>query len=266
MLPPNEQERLALFASCLGSRIGREGLSSLARLSVLATPARIESWCRSAIAAAEAAGRPLGLRDLVELIAPRGQRSDRTDRAVALHEAGHAIVAWDLGVPVKEVSILSIGAAGGWVQTELDDPLITRDKVERLAAVMLGGRAADIALGEGAHAGAAADLDNVNRLLRSAMLEFGLFGPLTTGVNSDTRNWPKAGTSLSVAIGEEIERALSRAGEIVRRRRDDVFRLVEVLRVERVVTGEGLAQLLEQSATVAHDNGADATSSMPRGA
>jgi ATP-dependent Zn protease len=257
---------LALFASCLGERIGREGLSSLARLAVLATPARIESWCKSAIAAAEAVGRPLMLRDLVELVAPRGQRSERTDRAVALHEAGHAIVAWDLGVPVTEISILSIGAAGGWVQTELDDPLITRDKVERLAAVMLGGRAADVELGDGAHAGAATDLDNVNRLLRSAMLEFGLFGPLTTGVNSDTRNWPKAGTSLSLAIGEEIERALSRAGEIVRRRRDDVFRLVEVLRVERVVTGEGLAQLLEQNATVAHDNGADATSSMPRGA
>jgi ATP-dependent Zn protease len=231
---------------------------------VFATPARIESWCRSAIAAAEAAGRPLRLRDLVELVAPRGQRSDRTDRAVALHEAGHAIVAHDLGVPVTEISILSIGATGGWVQTELDDPLITRDKVERLAAVMLGGRAADIALGEGAHAGAASDLDNVNRLLRSAMLEFGLFGPLTTGVNSDVRNWPKAGTTLPAAIGEEIERALSRAGEIVRRRRDDVFRLVELLRVEQVVTGEGLTQLLG-SETRVHDGSADHTST-PRGA
>jgi DNA polymerase III delta prime subunit len=266
VLPPNEQERRALFASCLGERIGGEGLSSLARLSVLATPARIESWCKSAIAAAEAAGRPLMLRDLVELVAPNGRRSDRTDRAVALHEAGHAIVAWDLGVPVTEISILSIGAAGGWVQTEFDDPLITRDKVERLAAVMLGGRAADIALGEGAHAGAASDLDSVNRLLRSAMLQFGLFGPLTTGLNSDTRNWLKPGASLSVAIGDEIDKALTRAGDIVRRRRDDVFRLVEVLRIERVVTREGLAQLLEQNAPAADESCADASSSMPRGA
>jgi hypothetical protein len=129
---------------------------------------------------------------------------------------------------------------------------------------MLGGRAADVELGDGAHAGAATDLDNVNRLLRSAMLEFGLFGPLTTGVNSDTRNWPSPGTTLSGAIGKEIDKALSRAGEIVRRRRDDVLRLVEVLRVERVVTGEGLTQLLGSERRV-HDSGADA-SSLPRGA
>lgn len=264
VLPPNEQERRALFASCLRERISSEGLASLARLSVFATPARIESWCKSAIAAAEAASRPLTLRDLVELIAPRGQRSDRMDRSVALHEAGHAIVAYDLGVPVTEISILSIGMAGGWVQTGLDDPLITRDKVERLAAVMLGGRAADIALGEGAHAGAATDLDNVNRLLRSAMLEFGLFGPLTTGANTDTRNWPKPGATLSGAVGEEIDKALSRAGEIVRRHRDDVFRLVDLLLAERVVTGEGLAQLLEHEAP-ARDSIVDDTS-MPRGA
>jgi hypothetical protein len=43
-----------------------------------------------------------------------------------------------------------------------------------------------------------------------------------------------------------------------------VFRLVEVLRVERVVTGEGLTQLLGSERRV-HDSGADA-SSLPRGA
>ncbi len=134
VLPPNEQERLALFASCLGSRIGREGLSSLARLSVLATSARIESWCRSAIAAAEAAGRPLALRDLIELIAPRGQRSDRTDRAVASHEAGHAIVAHDLGVPVTEISILldalftwltELAPQAGWQPVQIKEKFAT---------------------------------------------------------------------------------------------------------------------------------------------
>lgn len=121
---------------------------------------------------------------------------------------------------------------------------------------MLGGRAADIELGEGAHAGAASDLENVNRLLRSAMLEFGLYGPLTTGVNTDTRNWPKPGMTLSTAIGEEIERALGRAAGIVRRCRDDVLRLVEVLLVERVVTGDRLAQLLG-SGTRARSSSAD---------
>ena len=250
VLPPNEDERRTMFATCLGDRVGAEGLSTLGRLAVLATPAQIESWCQSAIAAAEAQNRPLELRDLVDLIAPRGDRSPETDRAVAIHEAGHAIVAFDLGLPVSEISIIGVGDTGGWVNARLDDGLPTRADMERLAVMMLGGRAADSVLGGGAHAGAASDIESVNKLLRAAMLDLGLYGSLTTAANSDLRNW-NDGVSLWTAISTELSRLYDRAAEIVSHRRGDIFKLVEVLLAERVVTGDRLAEIL--SAEVPED-------------
>ena len=244
VLPPNEQERQAMFATCLGDRIGTDGLATLARLSVKATPARIESWCKSAIAVAEAEDRALQLRDLVDLIAPPGKRSAEKDRAVAIHEAGHAIVAHELGLPVTEISILAMGDAAGWVNAELRDRLLTRDDVERIVSMTLAGRAADMILGGGANAGASSDIESANTLLRTAMLDLGLYGSLATSGNTDLRNWQDEGISLWTAINTELGRLYDQAAEIVDHRRGDIFKLVEVLLVERVVTGDRLAEIV----------------------
>jgi ATP-dependent Zn protease len=245
VLLPDEHERRALFANCLGDRIGPDWSATLARLAVTATPARIESWCKSAIAKVEAENRPLELRDVVDLIAPPDGRSPEKDRAVALHEAGHAIVAIELGLPIAEISILSMGAVGGWVKSALEEhSLLTRAEIGRMGTMMLGGRAADSVLGGGAHGGAAADIDAVNALLRAAMLDLGLYGSLATGSNTDLRNWQNDGISLWSAINVELGRLYDRAVEIVSRRRSDIFKLVEVLLVERVITGDRLTEIL----------------------
>lgn len=255
VLLPDFDDRRRLFASCLSGRIGEDGLATLARLSVLATPAQIESWCQSAIAAGQTESRSIDLRDLIDLIAPADGRSPEQDRAVAIHEAGHAIVAVELGLPVAEVSILSVGAVGGWVKSALDKhSLVTRSQIERHGTMILGGRAADCVLGGGAHAGAAADIEAVNALLKTAMLELGLYGPLSTAATSDLRLW-RDGVSLWAAIGAELARLYERAAEIVDRRRDDIFALVDVLLSERVVTGERLREILatdKKAAVIAH--------------
>lgn len=110
--------------------------------------------------------------------------------------------------------------------------------------MMLGGRAADEALGPGAHAGAAADLESVNSLLRSAMLDFGLYGSLRTAKNTDYRDF-KNGVPLAVVIDIELNRFLKRATDIVIRRQHDIARLVDVLLDERVITGERLDEILD---------------------
>src|SRR5690606_5480239 len=143
-----------------------------------------------------------------------------------------------------EISIIGVGRVGGWVNATLDDRLLTRDELERMATMLLGGRAADAILGCGAHAGAASDIDKVNNLLRMAMLELGLYGSLTTVGNTDLRNWRGKGISLAATIGAELAWHFARAAEIVERRRDDIFQLVEILLLERVVTGERLAEIV----------------------
>ncbi len=244
VLAPDADERRAMFASCLGDRLTADELATLGRLSILATPARITSWCKSAIAAATSDGRPLELRHLIALIAPPDGRSREQDSLVALHEAGHAVVAIELGLPVAEVSIVSMGTVGGWVKSVRDEhSLLTRMEVERIGTMMLGGRAADSVLGKGANGGAASDIEAVNALLRSAMLDLGLFGSLATAGNSDLRNWHE-GVSLWTAINVELNRLYDKAAEIVGRREEDIFKLVAVLLDERVITGDRLAEII----------------------
>ena len=163
---------------------------------------------------------------------------------MALHEAGHAIVAHELGLPVAEISILAMGEAAGWVNTELRDRLLTRHDVECIVSMTLAGRAADMVLGSGANAGASSDIESANALLRSAMLDLGLYGSLTTSGNTNLRDWQDDGISIWTAINTELDRLYNRAAEIVDRRRGDIFKVVEVLLVERVVTGDRLAEIV----------------------
>ena len=244
VLLPDAMDRQRLFASFLGEKLPTSAVIQLARLAIGASPARIKSWCETALAQAQKAGRPLVLRDVLDLVAPPDGRSPQKDRAVALHEAGHAVVAIEQGLPVQEVSILSIGAIGGYVNTgDGHTGLLTLSQVERVGTMMLGGRAADEALGPGAHAGAAADLESVNSLLRSAMLDFGLYGSLRTAKNTDYRDF-KNGVPLAIVIDIELNRFLKRATEIVIRRQNDILRLVDVLLEERVITGKRLNEIL----------------------
>lgn len=253
-LLPDLEERQRMFANCLGNRIGGNVFSILARLAVRSTPAQIESWCQSAIAAAVAENRRVEMNDLVGLIAPQNGRSPQKDRVIAIHETGHAIVAHELGLPVAEISILSVGDVGGWVNTRLENGLLTRGDVERMAMMMLGGRAADAVIGGGANAGAISDIDSVNRLLRTAMLDMGLYGSLTNAANADLQDWSQ-GLSLAKAISIELGRLSDQAVEIVERRRDDILNLAEILLLERVVTGDRLAKIIGGSAPIGGADG-----------
>ncbi len=250
VLLPDLEDRKRLFEGFVGQTISADGIASLARLAVMATPARIESWCTSALARAEARGSKLALRDLLELVAPLDGRSAEKDRAIALREAGHAIVAHELGVPVAEISILSMGAIGGFVNTAgHDQEILTRAGIERLATTMLGGRAADMVFGPGAHAGAASDIEAVNSLLRSAMLDLGLYGSLRTAKNTDMRDF-HAGVPLATAIDAELNRVLEHVISIITRREKDLLGLVKVLIDERVITANRFAEIVGPRRTV----------------
>lgn len=240
VLMPDQQDRHRLFEMFLNGQLPAESIVRLAKLSTGASPAQIKSWCQTALARAQLAERTVIARDLLDLVAPPEGRSPRKARAVALHEAGHAIVALDLGLPVTEVSVIGMGTIGGYVHTgDANDNLFTRDHIERVATAMLGGRAADEVLGVGGHAGAASDIDAVNALLRSAMLDWGLYGSLLNSRNADQHLF-KDGVPMAVAIDTELTRLLKRAIKIVTLRREDIFRLVDVLLEERVISGEDL--------------------------
>ncbi|MBO0697288.1 MAG: ATP-dependent zinc metalloprotease FtsH [Zavarzinella sp.] len=97
---------------------------------------------------------------------------------VAVHEAGHALVACAVehSDPVHKVSIIPRGLAGGYVlqRPEMDRMLMTRQELEARIKVALGGTIAEeVALHE-ISTGATSDLNSANRLATQMVREYGM--------------------------------------------------------------------------------------------
>ena len=100
-------------------------------------------------------------------------------RIVAYHEMGHALVALAIpGTdPVQKVSIIprGIGALGYTMQRPVDDRfLMSRQELEDKMTVLLGGRAAEMILGDDVSTGAADDLAKATDIARGIVMRFGM--------------------------------------------------------------------------------------------
>jgi cell division protease FtsH len=97
---------------------------------------------------------------------------------VAVHEAGHALVACAVenSDPVHKVSIIPRGLAGGYVlqRPEMDRMLMTRGELEARIKVALGGTIAEELMLAEISTGATSDLNTANRLATQMVREYGM--------------------------------------------------------------------------------------------
>ena len=103
----------------------------------------------------------------------------RERRIVAYHEMGHAIVAMALPDmdPIKKVSIIprGMGALGYTMQMPTEDRyLMTRTELMNRMTVLLGGRAAEMAVFHEATTGAADDLQRATEMARAMVTRYGM--------------------------------------------------------------------------------------------
>jgi cell division protease FtsH len=175
---------------------------------------------------------------------------------VAVHEAGHALVATysDKADPVAKVTILPAGQTLG-VTEQL--PLVERhlygeDYLHEMLAVFMGGRASElVVLGQGS-TGASNDLAKATDLATKMVREFGLtssLGPvgypsggsvfLGSG-GSEYSSRPFSDETQAI-IDTEVKRLLQEAEQravgILREHRDVLDHLVELLIAEETVDG-----------------------------
>ena len=128
----------------------------------------------------------VGMRDFEEAI-ERGavglERKSRIMRPeeknrVAVHEAGHALVACAVehSDPVHKVSIIPRGLAGGYVlqRPDMDRMLMTRGELEARIKVALGGTIAEEIMLTDISTGATSDLSTANRLATQMVREYGM--------------------------------------------------------------------------------------------
>jgi cell division protease FtsH len=184
-------------------------------------------------------------------------------QAVAVHEAGHALVAAlsPRADPVAKVTILPAGQALGVTQQL---PLVERhlygeDYLTQALAVRLGGRAAELVeFGQGS-TGAANDLASATDLAVKMVREFGLsaaIGPVgypeggsvflgAGGPGMSSRPFAEA---TQATIDAEVARLLREAEEqavsLLRSHRAELHSLVALLLEQETVDGDAVYQVL----------------------
>jgi cell division protease FtsH len=182
-------------------------------------------------------------------------------RAVAYHEAGHAIVAWftPAADPVQKVTIVPHGQALGITEQVPgeDRHNFSQAYLQARLAVMLGGRTAEeIALGE-ITTGAENDLVEATRLAHRMVTRWGM-GKLGLVAFKGDEQQPFLGYELTqgrdyseataAEIDRDVRRILEEAHQEVRRRligaRQLLDRLVNLLLQEETVGLDELTRLL----------------------
>jgi cell division protease FtsH len=196
------------------------------------------------------------LGDLREIAMPPDER-----RRVAVHEAGHALVALRIpeAEPVKRVSILPRGASLGATRQEMsaERHLATRSALTARLAVLMGGHAAEALLLGDTSSGAENDLREATDLAFRMVARFGMskrVGPMFHEVREEH---PFLGSRLGTASGvsdatthlieEEVRatlaEALERATSVLTSQDGGLARLTEGLLAEETINGEQAERL-----------------------
>ncbi len=183
-------------------------------------------------------------------------------KMVAYHEGGHAMVSQLLPLTdrVHKVSIIptSKGALGYTMEMpEEDRHLMSKPALEQRLAVMLGGRAAELAIFQQTSTGASNDLERATDLARRMVTEFGMseaLGPVRyagpagsgyLGHQAASRNLsPDIENLIDTEIRRLLDGAESTALELIRTHEAALHEIARVLQEKEVIDGETVARIV----------------------
>ena len=195
----------------------------------------------------------IGRRDTSNALLPEEKH------AVAVHEAGHALVAVlsEHADPVAKVTILPRGSALGVTEQlpAFERHLYPESYLTDSLAVRLGGRAAEILILGEASTGASNDLAGATDLATRMVREWGLsteLGPVGYGPEGPSRDNPFAGRPYAEqtqrSIDQEVARLLrdaeTTATQLLRGQLPMLQRTIELLLERETINGADLAAIL----------------------
>jgi cell division protease FtsH len=208
--------------------------------------------------------------------------TDDEKKVTAVHEAGHALLAVVLphADPIHKVTIIPRGMAlGVTMQVPVDDKHnYTRDYLNDMIAILLGGRIAEEITIGGITTGAGNDLDRSTELARKMVCEWGMsdaMGPLTFGkkeeqifLGREIAQHQDYSEDTAVRIDQEIKRVVTdnyaRAKGLLEQHRAVLEQIAhellqrEVLdadQVRKLAAGEPLDEPRAAAATDQHADG-----------
>ena len=183
-------------------------------------------------------------------------RSDKEQKLVAYHEAGHAVVSRFLPTqdPVHQISIVPRGMAGGYTMyrpTEDKSFMSKTEMVENIVS-LLGGRVAEKLILDDISTGASNDIERATKIARAMVTKYGMserVGTITLGQNQEEvflgRDFAQSkeySEETAGIIDEEvkniIDSAYQKAEAILREHIDKLHSVAGVLLEKEKIDGE----------------------------
>ncbi|MFN3962174.1 MAG: hypothetical protein ACK4NQ_04265, partial [Fimbriimonadaceae bacterium] len=174
------------------------------------------------------------------LIGPRNfgiELSEDEERAVAYHEAGHAVVRVTLGGSVDRVTIVPHGSALGVTFTTPEESnRFTKESLATELAVLMGGRAAEEIFTGTVSSGASSDIERASRMAFEGCAILGLGDGVAFAPQTDS------GRAAAEELARDLVRqAYDRAKTIILDKREAAAALADLLVREKTVAVAGTA-------------------------
>jgi cell division protease FtsH len=214
----------------------------------------------AAIHAARLERREIGMSDLEESatrvkLGPEKKRlqTDLDRKMTAYHEAGHALVAWDMPHvdPIYRMSIVSRGMSLGHTMTEpVDRVHETRLHLLEQIAVMMGGRAAESLVFGDITTGASDDIEKATNVARAMVVKFGMseLGPINLDGErtfyEQSEVSPEMAAKIDVQVKKITDEAYKQAIDALTKLRKKLDDLAEELLKRETLEAEDFVKLI----------------------
>ena len=191
-------------------------------------------------------------------------RSQKENKLVAFHEAGHAVVSRFLPTQdaVHQISIVPRGMAGGYTMYKPDEDknFMSKSEMEESIVSLLGGRVAEGLVLNDISTGASNDIERATKIARDMVTKYGMsdrVGTITFGSGQEevflgrdwtqTRNFSEETAGL---IDEEvksiIDKAYNTAKQILSANMDKLTIVAEKLLDKEKIDGEEFEEIFNK--------------------
>ena len=183
-------------------------------------------------------------------------RSEKEQKLVAYHEAGHAVVSRFLPTqdPVHQISIVPRGMAGGYTmyrRTEDKSFMSRREMIENIIS-LLGGRVSEKLVLDDISTGASNDIERATKIARNMVTKYGMserVGTITLGQNQEEvflgRDFAQSkeySEETAAIIDEEVKSiidfAYKKAAEILNANMEKLHVVAGILLEKEKIDGE----------------------------
>jgi len=190
-------------------------------------------------------------------------RSDKDNKLVAYHEAGHALVSRFLPTQdtVHQISIVPRGMAGGYTmyRPNEDKSFMSKSEMEENIVSLLGGRVAEQLILNDISTGASNDIERATKISRNMVTKFGMsdkIGTISFGAGNEEvflgrdfaqqRNYSEEMAGL---IDSEVKRiidtAYRTAETILKQNIDKLHQIAGILLEKEKIDGDEFAAIFE---------------------